>query len=112
MGRLIDCNDVYNAIQITTDNFGVAKHVVETNMLTMLSKIETVEAIPKADYENRLKADMSAMLKELKKSIEDKVYNVSAYSECLDCDVVDYEDVNEIIIEKINSLKGQQDRNE
>lgn len=47
MGRLIDCNAVYNAIQITTDNFGVAKKVVEDNMLTMLSKIETVEAIPK-----------------------------------------------------------------
>lgn len=46
MGRLIDCNDVYNAIQITTDNFGVIKGVVESNMLTMLSKIETVEAIP------------------------------------------------------------------
>ena len=39
--------DVYNAIQITTDNFGVAKKVVQDTMLTMLSKIETVEAIPK-----------------------------------------------------------------
>lgn len=47
MGRLIDCSDVYNAIQITADNFGVIKGVVESNMLTMLSKIETVEAIPK-----------------------------------------------------------------
>lgn len=46
MGRLIDCGEVYNAIQITTDNFGVAKHVVESNMYTMLSKIPTVNAIP------------------------------------------------------------------
>ena len=30
----------------------------------------TVEAIPKADYENRLKADMVAMLTELKIEIE------------------------------------------
>ena len=51
------------------------------------------------------KADIVVMLEKLKKSIEDKVYNVSAYSECLDCDVIDYEDVNEIIIEKINALK-------
>ena len=71
MGRLIDYNDVYNAIQIITDNFGVAKHVVETNMLDMLTKIPTVEAIPKADYENRLKADMVAMLTEIQLEIEE-----------------------------------------
>ena len=89
MGRLIDCNDVYNAIQMTTDNFGVAKKVVEDNMLTMLSEIETVEAIPKAEYENRLKADMVAMLTELLLEIEQ-------------CGV---EDSHWIIKEKINSLK-------
>ena len=71
MGRLIDCNDVYNAIQITADNFGVAKKVVEDNMLTMLSKIETVEAIPKDQYEQRLKADMVAMLTEIQLEIEE-----------------------------------------
>ena len=59
----------------------------------------------KAEYETRLKADMVAMLTELKKSIEDKVYNVSAYNECLDCDVIDYEDANEIIQQKIDALK-------
>ncbi len=57
-----------------------------------------------ADYENRLKADIVAIMEELKKSIEDKVYNVSAYSECLDCNVIDYEDVNEIIKEKIKGM--------
>ena len=99
MGRLIDCNDVYNAIQITTDNFGVAKHVVETNMLTMLSKIETVEAIPKADYETRLKADIVAMLTEIQLEIEelDTPNNGSAYMDCVD-----------IIQQKIDSLKGEQ----
>lgn len=45
MGRLIDCDNVYNAIQITSDNFGVAKHVVEDNMRNMLGKISTVNAI-------------------------------------------------------------------
>lgn len=45
MGRLVDCDKVYNAIQITTDNFGVAKQVVQSNMLTMLSKIPTADAI-------------------------------------------------------------------
>lgn len=106
MGRLIDCNDVYNAIQITTDNFGVAKRVVEANMLTMLSKIETVEAIPKADYVNRLKADMVAMLTELQLEIEE-----------LDLEdaIPEYEDgakntreyITNILEEKINALKGK-----
>jgi hypothetical protein len=104
MGRLIDCNDVYNAIQITTDNFGVAKRVVEDNMLTMLSKIETVEAIPKDQYEARLKADLEAVLTELQLEIEearrfpddsdfDKGYNRAI-------------DVwKEVIQEKINNLQ-------
>lgn len=63
----------------------------------------------KKDYENRLKTEMLVMLEELKKSIEDKVYNVSIYNECLDCDVIDYEDANEIIQEKINALKESKD---
>ena len=69
MGRLIDCNDVYNAIQITTDKFGVAKRVVEDNMLTMLSKIETVEAISKDQYEARLKAER----KKIAEDVDDKM---------------------------------------
>lgn len=108
MGRLIDCNDVYNAIQITTDNFGVAKHVVESNMLTMLSKIPTVEAIPKADYENRLKADIAKMLEEIKKEIIELPFPqrepeyMQGYSYC-QMNILDY-----IIQQKIDALKGDQ----
>lgn len=53
----------------------------------------TVEAIPKADYEARLKADMIAMLTELQTEIEQ-------------CGV---EDSHWIIKEKINALKGKED---
>lgn len=102
MGRLIDCNDVYNAIQITTDNFGVTKRVVEDNMLTMLSKIETVEAIPKDEYENRLKADMAGMLTELQTEIEELDnpldYDFEGYNQCaVDCE--------KLIQQKIDALK-------
>ena len=45
MGRLIDCDNVYNAIQITSDKFGVAKQVVEYSMRNMLGKIPTVDAV-------------------------------------------------------------------
>ena len=104
MGRLIDCNDVYNAIQITTDNFGVAKSVVENNMLTMLSKIETVEAIPKADYENRLKADMVAMLEDLSREInpikecEQQIFGKESWNFVGKC--------QDVIQSKIDKLKG------
>jgi len=105
MGRLIDCNDVYNAIQITTDNFGVAKRVVETNMLTMLSKIPTIEAIPKSDYEARLKADMVAMLEDLKKEMnpikecEYQIYGKEHWNFVGKC--------QEVIQQKIDALKGE-----
>ena len=76
MGRLIDCNDVYNAIQITTDNFGLIKEVVETDMLTMLLKIETAEAIPKDQYEARLKADVVAILGKIRAEIENNMESI------------------------------------
>lgn len=111
MGRLIDCNDVYNAIQITTDNFGVAKKVVEDNMLTMLSKIETAEAIPKAEYEARLKADMVAMLTDIQLEIEEKKF---LESNCTFMDkteeknyAVYTDDISKVIQQKIDSLKAE-----
>jgi hypothetical protein len=110
MGRLIDCNDVYNAIQITTDNFGVAKKVVEDNMLTMLSKIETAEAISKADYENRLKADMVAMLTDIQLEIRE-YHEIGCDENCNNCRMVGcVEPVNvikdlDIIQQKIDDLE-------
>lgn len=106
MGRLIDYNDVYNAIQITTDNFGVAKRVVEDNMLTMLSKIETVEAISKADYEARLKADMVAMLTEMQIEIEECVDGAEGSPQFEQGVTIARVQVVDIIQEKINALRG------
>ena len=56
------------------------------------------KAIPKADYENRLKTDMVAMLIELKAEIEelDTPNNGDAYMTC-----------SEIIQQKIDKLKEQ-----
>lgn len=45
MGRLIDCDNAYNAIQITSDKFGVASMVVWRAMCNMLSQIPTENAI-------------------------------------------------------------------
>ena len=56
--------------------------------------LREVEAIPKADYEARLKADMLAVLEELQLEIEEMpMYN-------------DPNDVSDFIQQKINALKG------
>ena len=51
-----------------------------------------IEAIPKADYENRLKADMVAMLDEISLEIDEM-----DYASIIDC--------QKLIREKINALK-------
>ena len=56
--------------------------------------LREVEAIPKADYENRLKADMVAMLTELQLEIEE----LPMYYDPLD--------ISDLIQQKINALKG------
>lgn len=61
-----------------------------------------IEAIPKADYKNRLKADLKAILVELQLEIEELDnpldYDFEGYNQCaVDCE--------KLIQQKINSLK-------
>ena len=99
MGRLID-------IDVLFDYFGndAIDETTRSNIEYFVSEKGTVEAIPKADYENRLKADLVAMLTEIQLEIEE--LDVS--------DVVpEYQDgaeetkeyIANMIQEKINSLK-------
>ena len=64
-----------------------------------------VEAISKADYENRLKADMVAMLVELQKEIEELEPLCNECDYAID-DCTSKAKVNNVIQEKINELKG------
>ena len=68
--------------------------------------------IPKADYENRLKADLKAILVELQLEIEEK--SIIDYDEDLydggEC-VISISEINEIIQQKINKLKENTDGN-
>jgi hypothetical protein len=61
----------------------------------------TVEAIPKADYENRLKVDMVAMLTDIQLEMESLRFGQPprkyVVDECLD-----------VIQQKIDALKGEQ----
>lgn len=60
-----------------------------------------VEAIPKADYETRLKADMVAMLTDIQLEIQE-------YSGC-SCSCSDgiVDDIDDVIQQKIDALRGK-----
>ena len=58
-----------------------------------------------ADYENRLKADMVAMLIDLKNKLTDISWNIDMYDSDLDFECCYLNDIDEVIQEKINALK-------
>ena len=70
----------------------------------LLADLEDAEFIPKADYETRLKADMVAMLTEIQLEIEEK-FNDRPFSYNHHQRTEFYRDIDEIIQQKINSLK-------
>lgn len=70
-----------------------------------LKYIQTVEAIPKADYEARLKADMVAMLTDIQLEIEEIPYYHGTY------DHIDRKKVIHKIQQKINALKAENKMN-
>ena len=103
MGRLID-------IDVLFDYFGndAIDETTRSNIEYFVSEKGTVKVIPKADYENRLKADMVAMLTELQLEFEENtvrwyVGRVDGKSD----DIVLMETINDIIQQKINALKGE-----
>ena len=72
----------------------------------MKAVVATNRAIPKAEYENRLKADMLAMLYKLRSEI----INMPKYFPYTDQTrwFIDGDDVEGYIDEKINSLKREE----
>ena len=91
MGRLIDVERALEPYKILRNTDTLCVATIRQNIL----ECPTVEAIPKDQYENRLKADMVAMLKELQEEIEelDTPNNNGAYMDC-----------SEIIQQKIDAL--------
>ena len=70
----------------------------------------TVEAIPKADYETRLKADLVAVLTEIQleiKKLWDNRYDVWLDNQYYIGKNDTLEEVDDIIQQKINLLKGE-----
>lgn len=69
----------------------------------------TVKAIPEAIYEKRLKADMGAMLTELQLEIEDMPHYIVEHMKGA---YINYNDTLQVIQQKINALKGDQEGEE
>ena len=70
-----------------------------------------VEVIPKDEYENRLKADMAAMLIELKNELIDKSWNIDMYDDNLDFECYYLNDIDKLIQQKIDKCKAEREIN-
>ena len=82
--------------------FYIPPYIEPDNCGNYVVKQPTVEAIPKADYENRLKADMVAMLTEIQLEVHELWDNDPSYIEGV-------HDSEMVIQQKINSLKEAKD---
>lgn len=107
MGRLIDADRLQKQFdkKSTNPNYRVNMH----NIKSIISHVPTVEAIPKDQYENRLKADLKAILVELQLEIEELDSRAGYDGNGIPTFSTDYirkKKVNELIQQKINELKG------
>ena len=100
MKRLVDVERILEPYKILRNTDTLCVATIRQNIL----ECPTVEAIPKSDYESRLKDDMVAILTELQQEIDGEAWT----RECLDGSderIVEMESVNEVIQQKINNLK-------
>lgn len=104
MGRLID-------IDVLFDYFGndAIDKTTRSNIEYFVSEKGTVEAIPKDQYEARLKADMVAMLTEIQLEIEEIEIDCPLGFEPVSKSSAFYEGVSassKVIQQKIDKLRG------
>ena len=102
--RLVDADKLFPDVMKVDGSIAISQG--------QLAHAHTVEAIPKADYENRLKADMVAMMTEILLEAEENtvrwyVGRVDGKSD----DVVLMETINDIIQQKIDALKAESEDN-
>ena len=108
MGRLIDAEaaDLQCELFTYTRYTGIDEAPYE-DATKAIDEAPTVEAIPKADYENRLKADIVAILTEIQLEIED-LYPEHQCSGELTGFADAIETITPIIQQKINALRGEE----
>ena len=103
MGRLVDTSAINNCIMLQKRNWGIFATEINNIIDDVISLTPSAEAIPKVYYEQRLKADLEAILKELQLEIKccEKSDCDYASSDCLSQWQID-----RLIQEKINELKA------
>ena len=109
MGRLIDVDKFLKKVKKDREH-EIYLHSWTADMV--LERLNSwyappVEAIPKADYEARLKADMVAMLEELKLEFEEHEPKWAENEDQVIASNRTWEDFDEIIQQKIDALKGE-----
>ena len=109
MGRLIDIDKARKEYSNLTD-LTMSDTTLLLTLFGVLDNAPIVEAIPKADYETRLKADMVAMLEQIQLEIEENAYSETVYGEDYGIEkVISTDEVWRLIQEKINALKEDTD---
>ena len=100
MGRLIDADKFIKKVNRHREHECYMHSWTADDVLERLNSwyAPTVEAIPKADYKNRLKADLVAILTEIQMEIEELDPSGDEWSDSLDA-------CSDIIQQKINALK-------
>ncbi len=103
MGKLIDVDDLLITTIVTDDYSG--NEVLEVATKEDIDSATPVDAIPKDQYEQRLKADMLDMLTEIQSEI-DNLYFPQTYPEYMEGRNDCLEEIKELIQQKIDKLKG------
>lgn len=109
MGRLIDVSELHNIVMLNKSDWGIFSTQIDRLIESLVMQVSTADAIPKSDYENRLKANMVAMLTEIKTEIK-KVpkYCMTHDGTCVYRRAEEYiSDINNLIQHEINALKSE-----
>ena len=104
MGRMIDIDKARKEYSNLTD-LTMSDTTLLLTLFDVLDNAPTIEAIPKADYEARLKADLVAMLTEIQLEIQELWDADPSYIEGV-------YDSEMVIQQKIDKLKGNENGNE
>ena len=107
MGRLIDSSSINNFVMMFKSDWGIFATDIGNAIDSIVMECPTVEAIPKDQYEARLKADMVAMLTEIQLEIEE-LKNEPA---CCQHFVRGVRRSSEVIQQKIDKLKENNEVN-
>ena len=92
--RLIDADKAISDYA----HYGIHHSYDAYDLENILTECPTIKAIPKAEYENRLKADMSAILDKIKNDILEKAFTVVNPNNTYEyINVLDLEGIEKII---------------